>query len=60
MEKLRVNEEDLASLFEEESEELDEELDEEIELAEEEVDPLDAMADAIMEKLRVSLNSYVG
>jgi len=48
-EEIDLNEEDLASLFEEESEELDEE----IELAEEEVDPLDAMADAIMEKLRV-------
>lgn len=45
-EEIDLNEEDLASLFEEESEELDEE----IELAEEEVDPLDAMADAIMEK----------
>ncbi len=48
-EEIDLNEEDLASLFEEESEELDEE----IELAEEEVDPLDAMADAIMEKMRV-------
>ena len=48
-EEIDLNEEDLASLFEEESEELDEE----IQLAEEEVDPLDAMADAIMEKLRV-------
>ena len=48
-EEIDLNEEDLASLFEEESEELDKE----IELAEEEVDPLDAMADAIMEKMRV-------
>ena len=48
-EEIDLNEEGLASLFEEESEELDEE----IELAEEEVDPLDAMADAIMEKMRV-------
>lgn len=41
-EEIDLNEEGLASLFEEE-----------IELAEEEVDPLDAMADAIMEKMRV-------
>ena len=50
-EEIDLNEEDLASLFEEESEDA-EELDEEIELEEDE-DPLDAMADAIMEKLRV-------
>lgn len=53
-EEIDLNEEDLASLFEEEVEELDEEIELADDLNEqEEEDPLDAMAEAIMEKLRV-------
>ena len=53
-EEVDLNEQDLAALFEEEAEELDEELELADELnEEEEEDPLDAMAEAIMEKLRV-------
>jgi DNA repair exonuclease SbcCD ATPase subunit len=52
-EELDLNEQDLAALFEEDAEELDEEIELADDLNEEEGDPLDAMADAIMEKLRV-------
>ena len=52
-EEIDLNEEDLASLLEDESEELDEEIELSDDDLNEEEDPLDAMADAIMEKLRV-------